>query len=216
MTDLLAKQRRGCFYYGCLASSVVLAAILITVFLSLWYLKRTFNQFTDTQPMPVAVAQVSTAQAQEIQRRIDAFEQAIRDHRPVAPLVVSAEDINAMIATSPRLEALRGKLYVIIEANRLKGQVSAPLSELGLKMLEGRYLNGLATFGLSLNNGVLALCIDDFQVRDKSLPRLLMNPIRKQNLTQRLKQDPHAAIVLDSLQHLDVKDGRLILVPFPP
>jgi hypothetical protein len=213
MTETHAKRRRGCFYYGCLFAAAVLAATLAAPFLGLWYLKRTLNEFTDTQPVPVAVAQVSEAQARELEQRIDAFAQAIHDHRPVAPLVLSAQDINAMIAASPRLDAFRGKLYLIIEANRLKGQVSAPLSEAGLKMLEGRYLNGLATFGFALTNGVLGLWVDDFQVRGRSLPRLFMNRIRKQNLAQRLKRDPQEATALDRLQNLQIKHGQLVIVP---
>jgi hypothetical protein len=213
MTDPLAKQRRGCFFYGCLASSALLVAILTMTFLGLWHFKKALNEFTDTGPMPAPVAQVSAAQGQEIQQRFEAFEQAIRDHRPVAPLVVSVQDINAMIATSPGLEALKGKLYVIIEDNRLKGQASVPLSEVGLKMFEGRYLNGLATFGLSLNGGVLAVWVDNFQVRGKSLPKLLMNRIRKQNLAQRLKPDPQAGSVLERIQDIQVRDGKLIIVP---
>ena len=101
MTDPIAKQRRGCLFYGCLAGSALLVAVLTTAFLGLWHFKRALNEFTDTRPMPAPVAQVSAAQVEEVQQRIEAFGQAVRDHRPVAPLVVSAEDINALIATDP-------------------------------------------------------------------------------------------------------------------
>jgi hypothetical protein len=213
MTDPLAKQRRGCFFYGCLAGSALLVALLTMAFLGLWYFKKALNEFTDTRPIRAPVAQVSAAHGEEIQRRFDAFEQAVRDHRPVAPLVVSADDINAMIAVNPRLKAFRGKLYVVIEGSRLKGLVSVPLSEAGLTMFEGRYLNGIATFGFSLNHGALGLRVDNFQVRGKSLPKLLMERIRKQDLAQKLKPDLHAASALDRLQDVRVRDGKLVIVP---
>ncbi len=215
MTDPLAKQRRGCFFYGCLASSALVLAMLTTAFLGLWYIKRALNEFTDTGPIPAPVAQVSAAQGEEVRQRFEAFGQAVRDHRPAVPLVMSADDINALIATNPRLEALRGKLYLIIEGSRVKGLVSVPLSEVGLKIFAGRYLNGIATFGFSLNRGVLGVRVEDFQVRGKSLPKLLLNRIRKQDLAQRLKPDPHAASALDRLQDLGVRDGKLVIVPAP-
>jgi hypothetical protein len=161
------------------------------------------------------VAQVSAAQAEELQQRIDAFEQAVRDHRPAAPLVLGAQDLNAMIATNPHLGALRGRLHVILEGNRLLGLVSLPLSEAGLNMFGGRYLNGLATFGLSLDNGLLRVWFDNFQVRGKSLPKLLMNRIRTQNLADRFKPEARAAGVLNRLQAVQVRDGKLIVVPLP-
>ncbi len=215
MTDPIAKQRRGRFFYGCLAGSALLVAMLTTAFLGLWHLKRALNEFTDARPIPEPAAQVSAAQGQEVQQRFEAFGQAVRDHRPVAPLVVSAEDLNALIATSPRLRALRGRLYVVIEGGRLKGLASMPLSEAGLRMFGGRYLNGIATFGFWLNHGVLGVRFDDFQVRGKSLPKLLMNRIRKEDLAQRLKPNPHAASALGRLQDIEVRDGKLVIVPLP-
>jgi len=215
MTDPLAKQRRGCFFYGCLASSALLAAILTTAFLGLWYLKKALNEFTDIRPIAPPVAQVSAAQAEGLRQRIDAFEQAVRDHRPAAPLVLGAQDLNAMIATNPHLGALRGRLHVILEGNRLLGLVSVPLSEAGLNMFGGRYLNGMATFGLSLDNGLLRVWFDNFQVSGKSLPKLLMNRIRTQNLADRFKPEAHAAGVLNRLQAVQVRDGKLIVVPLP-
>lgn len=213
MTDPVAKQRRGCFFYGCLASSVLLAASLTTAFLGLWHLKKALNEFTDQRPIPTPVAQVSAAQGEELRQRVEAFEQALREHRPAAPLVLSAQDVNALIATNRHFHALRGRLQVIIQGNRLQGLVSLPLSEVGLSMFESRYLNGTATFGLSLDSGLLRVWFDHFQVRGKSLPRLLMNRIRSQNLAEQFKPDAQATAVLERLQALEVKDGKLVAIP---
>ena len=52
MTDPIAKQRRGRFFYGCLAGSALLVAMLTTAFLGLWHLKRALNEFTNARPIP--------------------------------------------------------------------------------------------------------------------------------------------------------------------
>lgn len=215
MTGHLAKQRRGCLYYGCLAGSALLMVVLVAALLGLLYFKKALNEFTDTRPAPLPPARVSPAQLDQLQRRIEAFEQTVRAHRPAAPLALSADDLNALIATDPNLEALKGKLYLTIETNQLKGQLCVPLSGAGLELFPGRYLNGSATFGLALSNGALRLNARSVRVRGKALPGLFLKRIRKQNLAQRLNADPRVANALDRLQDLQVKDGQLLFVPKP-
>ncbi len=57
------------------------------------------------------------------------------------PLVLSSDDLNALIEDKPEM---KGKIYVTVEGDEVKGRVSIPLGELGLPMVKGRYLNGKA------------------------------------------------------------------------
>ena len=92
----------------------------------------------------------------KLKQRFEAFQQAVREQRPTKPLELTADDINALIASGPKRQDLKGKFYVSLEGDQLKGEVSMPLQEIGLSMFKGRYLNGSATFGLSFRNGTLS------------------------------------------------------------
>jgi hypothetical protein len=214
-TDPIAKQRRGCRFYGCLATSALLAGLLVVAFLGSWHLKKLITNCTDTHPVAVPVAQVSPGQREQLERRLGTFEQAVRLHQPAAPLALSADDLNALIATDPRFEALKGRLYVALEGGAFQGQVSVPLAQAGLQFLKGRYLNGVAGFGFSLNRGALRVWIQDFRVRGKPLPSLLMKQLRKQDLARKFSPDPRVATPLDRVKELQIKDGNLLIVPLP-
>src|SRR4029077_11652355 len=87
-------------------------------------------------PTPVPEFNASDQQIQRVQERWQDFEQKTRAGQ-AAEIELSADDINALIATS---EASRAKVFVSIDRNQLRLQASVPIGEyLGRP---GYYFNG--------------------------------------------------------------------------
>jgi hypothetical protein len=213
MTDPAAKPRRGCFFYGCITGLVLLVLVLGALMVGLHYVKKMVNQYTDTQPMELPTVQMSQAEIGSLKQRFDAFEQAVREQRPAQPLALTADDINALIGNARNREALKGKFYVSLEGDQLKGEVSVPLREVGRGMLRGRYLNGSATFNLSFHDGALSVTPQTITVKGKPLPEVFMQEIRKRNLAAQSVNDSNAVAVLQGLEDIQVKEGKLVIVP---
>ena len=213
MTDPAAKPRRGCFFYGCITGLVLLVLVLGALMVGLHYVKKMVNQYTDTKPMELPTVQMSQGEMDRVKQRFEAFQQAVREQRPAQPLELTADDINALIASGPERQALKGKFYVSLEGDQLKGEVSVPLQQVGLSMFKGRYLNGSATFSLSFHNGALFVSPQTINVKGKPLPETYMREIRKQNLAADLASEPKAVAVLQGLQDIQVKEGKLVVVP---
>jgi hypothetical protein len=213
MTDQTIKPRRGCFFYGCITSLVLLVLLLGALLLGLHYVKKLVNRFTDTQPMALPALQMSQPEIEKVKERFEAFRAAVRERRPTQPLVLTADEINALIASGPEQQAWKGKFYVRLEGNQLKSEVSLPLQDVGLRMLKGRYLNGSATFDLAFRNGVPFVLAQSILVKGQPLPELYMREIRKENLAAGLVNEPGAVAVLQGLQDIQVKDGKLVIEP---
>lgn len=213
MTDQAAKPRRGCFFYGCITSLVLLVIMLGALMVGLHYVKKMVNQFTDSQPMELPTVQMPQDEIDKLKQRFEAFQKAVREQRPTEPLALAADDINVLIASGPKRQDLKGKLYVGLEGDQVKGEVSVPLREIGLSMFKGRYLNGSATFNLSFSNSVLWVAPQTIIVKGRPVPEMYMQEIRKQNLAAALANEPAAVAVLKGLQEIQVKDGKLVVVP---
>ena len=213
MTDPAVKSRRGCFFYGCITCLVLLALMLGALLVGLHYVRKMVNQFTDSQPMELPTVQMSQAEMDQVKQRFEAFETAIREQRPAEPLILAADDINALIANGPQQQDLKGKLYVSLQGDQVKGEVSVPLREIGLGIFKGRYLNGSATFNLSFTNGVLSVTPQTILVKGKPVPETFMQEFRKQNLAAALANEPKAAAVLQGLEQVQVRDDKLVVVP---
>jgi hypothetical protein len=213
VTDPAAKPRRGCFFYGCITGLVLLVIVLGALMVGLHYVRKMVNQFTDAQPMELPTVQMPQEEIDKLKQRFEAFQKAVREQRPTEPLILAADDINALIASGPKRPDLKGKLYVGLEGDQVKGEVSVPLREIGLGMFKGRYLNGSATFNLSFTNGMLWVAPQTIIVKGRPVPEMYMQEIRKQNLAASLANEPAAVAVLQGLQEIQVKDGKLVAVP---
>ena len=131
-------------------------------------------------------------------------------------LALSGDELNALILTDPNLRALKGQLYVSIEDNQVKGQLSVPTARVGLGVFRHRYLNGSGTFNVSLTNGTLYVSAQNLSVKGKPIPEKYMQQVRRQNLAQSFNDDPKISVGLNKLQSIEVKDGKLVIVPAPP
>ena len=213
MTDQPAKARRGCFFYGCITSVVLLVLVIGALLVGLHYAKKMVNQFTDTQPMELPTVQMPQDRIDKLKQRFEAFQEAVRNQRPAPPLTLSADEINVLIASGPEREAAKGKVCVSLEGDQLKGQVSVPLQHVGWGMFRGRYLNGSATFNLAFRNGALFVTAQTLAVKGSPLPETFMQQIRKENLAAKLADEPRAVAVLQGLEDIRVSDGKLVIVP---
>lgn len=214
MNDQLPKpRRRGCLFYGCLTSVVLLLLLLGTLLVGLHYVKKMVNSFTDTQPMELPTVQMSQGEVRKLKARFQAFDEAVRDHRPTPPLSLNSDEINVLLASGAEQQPLKGKFYASLEGGQLKGQVSVPLQELGLTMFKGRYLNGSATFNYSFRNGALAVSPQTVLVKGQPLPELYMQKLRQENLAVGITKDPQVAALLQGLEDIQIRDGTLVIVP---
>jgi hypothetical protein len=213
MSDPTPKPRRGCFFYGCITGAVLLVMLLGALLLGLHYVKKMVMSFTDSKPMELPTLQMSQAEMAQAKERLESFQQAVREHHATKPLTLTADEINALIASGGDQQGLKGKVYVSLDGDQLKGELSVPLQDMGLNMFKGRYLNGSATFNLSFRNGALSVTPQTIQVKGGPLPEIYLREIRKQNLAFAFTNDPAATAVLKGLEEIQVKEGKLVIAP---
>jgi hypothetical protein len=206
------KPRRGCFFYGCIAGAVCLVAILVAALFGLHQLKKMLNNFTDTQPMALPALQLSKAQIEEVRERARAFDEAVRAGKSAPPLALAGDEILALVVSNPNLQEVSKKLYLTIEGDHVKGQLSIPMADIGLPRFKNRYLNATGAFAVSLRNGVLFVTPQALLVKGKPLPPYYMSIISQQNLAANLNGAPGAAEFISHIQDIQIKNGKLLIV----
>ena len=171
------KPRRGCLFYGCITGVVLLLCLAVGGLIAVHYAKKALtglvNTYTDTKPMMLPTVQMSPADLDKLKKRFADFEEAVKAQRPTQPLVLTADEINALIASDPDQKALKDKVYVSFDGDRVKGEMSVPLKDLGWKIVRDRYLNGNATFNVSLRNGTFFVSPQTIEVKGKPVPEML-------------------------------------------
>ncbi len=214
-----AKPRRGCFFYGCITGLILLVIVVVAGVAGYYALKKKLtswvDNYTDTQPMTLPTVSLSRDDLDKLNARFGTFKDSVRSNQPTAPLVLTSDDLNGMLAESPDAKQSKGKLYVTLDGSKVKGDISLPLDDLGttMTMFKGRYLNGSGTFNVSLHDGVLFVAPDMITVKGKPLPDAFMQGLRNANLAQGVTNNPDAMVILNKLKEIEIKDSKLIVVP---
>jgi hypothetical protein len=202
-------RKRGCFFYGCITLIVAMVIFAVAGVIMFRYVQRKVMDYADTTPMPIEKGDASPAKVNAIQKRIDAFKEGVATQNTAQELVLTAEEINTLLAGQPDLQRLSDRLSVLIEGDQLKAKLAWPLDEIGLK---GRYFNGNATLKVSASKGDLDLHIDDVQTQSgKALPASILQEMRKHDFADDLQRDAQTAAALRYVESVEVKDGRVII-----
>ncbi|MDB5353483.1 MAG: hypothetical protein JWN86_4730 [Planctomycetota bacterium] len=213
------KKPRGCLFYGCLFSVILLIvgiiAIVGTAYFGYRYAVNTVKEYTQTTPVKLPPATLPEPERVALRERFKAFKEALDAEKATEPIILTADDLNALIDDNPDF---KGRAHVEIEGEKIKGDISFPLSLIPIapKELASRYLNGSATFRASLQNGALVVLIDSIETMGKPLPKEFVKAIEKENIVAKATDDPASRSVLNKLESLVVKDGKIILTPRPP
>jgi len=205
-------RQRGCFFYGCIIASILMVLVLIFIGLALFFTYRfatqMVEQYTAAAPRDLPKVEMPAEQRASLKKRVEEFRKAVEEGKAVEPLVLTSQDLNALIEEEPQL---KGKVYLKIEGDKLKGQVSIPLEKIGLAMFRGRYLNGEADLKASLDNGILIVTLDALEVNGKSPPPEVMTKLREQNLAKDAYSNPKNAEMLRKVESMEIKDGKVII-----
>ena len=208
------RKGLGCFARGCLTLLIFAIVLAIAGFAGLyWGLHRNSALFYGSYwlaktrslaqaPTPVPVFNASEQQIQLVQERWEDFEQKTRAGQ-AAEIELSADDINALIATS---EDVRGKVFVSIDRNLLRLQLSVPIGEfLGRP---GYYFNGDVVIELK---GAQSLDNPQFSritINGEQIPTdFLKWKYRSRHLREYLADQRNAY----EIGTMEIRDGKVIL-----
>ena len=193
----------GCFAKGCLIL-LVFVVLLCVAFVGGSYLAvryfRTAYFPTTRAPLPTPAPQ--TESPQEVRARWDTFERAARAHQP-ARIDLTADDINALIASEPRL---RGKAHVSIEGNTGHLRVSVPLDD--FVWLRGHYLNAECTVQSAPNGDPTEARVTQITVNGQPVgEEVLRWQYRAWSLHGYISNWSHQ----NNLDRFEIGDGKLVL-----
>lgn len=208
------RRRRGCLFWGGIIAGVFLLFALLAGYSGYRYFRHLVYEYTDTKPTEMPAVELSGTEITNLQKRVENFDTAIKVDKPVEPLILTADEINALIARAAKTNSSSpARLYFTFNDDRVHAQLSLPTDGIGLKMLKGRYFNGSGDFVVSLHDGRLMLHVKSLSVKGKPLPEQFMQSIRGQNFADAWTNNVDFDKALAKLQEVKIENGKLIVVP---
>lgn len=208
------EKKHGCCFYGCITMVILVVLVVVGIWVAVNQgIKWLVREYTAEEAVALPVVEYAPEVVSEIDQRLQVFNAAIADNKPADPLVLSADDINALIAGRDDMKELKGRLHVTIEDNQLKGRISVPLELLApnYKKAKGRFVNGSVVLDASTQGGVLVLRVTDAELRGKHLPAAAMEELKKQNLLEKFYEDVEKMKSIQRIKSIEMRDGKLVV-----
>jgi hypothetical protein len=215
MNDQPQKSGRGCLFWGGIIAAVLVLIVLLAAYAGYRYVHGLVEQYTDTKPVALPTVKLSDEEISKLHERVKTFTRAIEDSKATEPLVLTADEVNALIATNAANE-IHKYFYVTLDGDQAKAQVSIPADSLGLSMLRGRYFNGDAAFAVSLHEGEFMVNVTSLSVKGKPLPENFMSQIRHENFAAGWTTDPDMSASIRKLEEIRIADSKVVIVPKKP
>src|SRR5262249_7859902 len=183
---------------------IMIIAVAIGAFLLYRFTTQIVEQYTDTAPMALPRPNLDEVQVQALKERVENFKKAAENGQD-ATLTLTGDELTALLQSD---KDFKDRVAVMVEGDKLKGQVSLPFDFPGLGR---RYFNGSATFKASLEDGVLIVTVDQAEVKGQPVPENVMESLRKENLARDAYKNEENARVLRRIKSLQVKDGTITI-----
>lgn len=168
------------------------------------------NAATETAPRELPPLTLSEEEKLASEEKLAQLSSAFESGGDSKEFTLSGEDINVMLRAKENTRLFGESVYVTVANGEIRGEVSFPLGEL-IPLLDGRYLNGSATFNVSASDGRLFVFIESFQVKGEDAPPEVMAQLRVQNLAQDMANDPSIRDFVAKIEAIRVEEDRVIV-----
>lgn len=206
------KKGRGCFFWGCISALIVgglglLLFVAVGVF-AYFQFNKLVQEYTADAPEPVPVVNLPEDQQKAIYERWDAFRKSLDDGKD-AEIVLNSDEINTLI---DRESELKGKVYAKLDGDKVGAKVSYPLGETKIPGLGGRFLNGDASFTVSLDEkGNLDVRLQEFEVKGKKMSPQVKAQIAGNNLAEQYISNPKNREFISKFRKVEIKDSKVYI-----
>lgn len=209
-TQVPPKEGKGCLFWGCTTAAVLAVIVAVVAGIGAYRLASYVKGFTSETPAEIPIYQPGAGEYEAVKAKIEAFKTAVENGTSGVELVLTGNDINAMISSEKDLEKVKGSVYVNIVDDNISLEISFPLDE--VPGFSGRYLNGSAGITVSMEPGILEVKLDHLEVNGELVPDEIMTALQSENLAKGLYNNPEMAELIKKVQDLRVEDGKLILI----
>jgi hypothetical protein len=202
-------KKRGCFFYGCLTVIILLVLGAGAAYFGVKYLYHVaIDKFTTTSSLSIPPAAATQSDFETTFKRLTEFKTAMDLGKGPETLSLSANDINALLAFSPKANFLKDHAVVDIKGDQAYAKFSVPLDTFGMA---GRFLNGEGSFKVSLLDGKLHLDPSAVVLNGQSVPAEILSSFSKQDAAVDMFKDPESKNFFAKLKSLKIENNAVIV-----
>ncbi|MCC6954034.1 MAG: hypothetical protein IT290_07940 [Deltaproteobacteria bacterium] len=203
------KEKRGCFFYGCLTTFIVMILLVLGAYFAFQSITTRFIEaYTADFPAPIQEVPASPDLLVSARQKMDLLTD--RTSSDTAPIELTDEEVTVLVANSELARQLGAKIRIRFEPSAALADVSIPLEPLGHP---GRYFNGSAVFDLTLQDSLINVQVKDVTVGREPVPSDVLEKIRSRNILNDELEKQGRYGRSRKFERLELQSGKLVFFP---
>lgn len=209
-----SSNATGCII-GCAIVFVVgLLGTTLLLFMGFKLAQSKLSTITEEVPRELPALDLEPAERQASEEKLAAFRTAMETGGEPREFSFTGDDLNVMIRDSDVGEVFGDSIYVTIANGEVRGEVSFNLGEF-IPLLDGRYMNGSATFNVFTEGGRLHVYMASFQYKGEAASQEVMDGLSNQDFAAELADDPEFKRWVEKIESIQV-EGDTMTVKLRP
>ena len=200
------KSGCGCFGWGCLTIIALIALVIVGIY---YFVNKMVMEYTTDKPIALAEVTATPEEFDGVDEKLKHFVAGLKGTEPAVPLVLTDREINLYLINQPELNEISDKVRVKLDGDQIGVQVNVPLEEFGWA---GRYVSGEGTLTASIENKDAVIKVKSLTLNGSTLPDEVMKKLQDENLAEELFKKPEQKKLLEAVDLVIVKNGKLIIV----
>jgi hypothetical protein len=172
--------------------------------------RKLIQTYTSEEPPVFPAVEFSPEDVERITDDIEDFQIAVENDEP-DQLVLTAEDLNILIASEPELA---GRAHVEIIEDQITVHGGIPLE--GIPGLSDRYIHGSFSSTVALEDGELQVYIQSFDLEDggvipAEVEQEIIRNLEQENFADAILQDEEVQRLIGEIETIAVENGQIII-----
>ena len=165
------------------------------------------KEYTEDKPAVIQHEPITKSQQTKLATKYNSLKEVVKNHKKTE-IQFTSEEFSQMMAYSPETKGFANKSKFWLEDDKIKADLSISLNS--IPQMQGRYLNGLFTFSVTMQDGKMRLHVDECLVKGHPISPTYMKLLNSQNLEGLLSQ--HSGTNWNEfIDSLEIKDGKLTI-----
>ena len=187
----------------------VIILVVAGVFLYSTHAIRKFKkEYTEDKPVEIQHEPITKKQQTQLATKYNTVKDVVKNHKKTE-LQFTSEEFSQMLAYSPETKRYANQSRFWLEGDKIKADLSISLDR--IPQMRGRYLNGLFTFSVEVQDGNIRYHVDECLVKGQPVNPMYLKLLNSQNVENILMQHSRTSNWNEFIESVEVKDGKLTI-----
>ncbi len=165
------------------------------------------KEYTEDKPVEIQHEPITKKQQTQLTNKYQTVKEVLKTHKKTE-LQFTSDEFSQILAYSPETKRFAHQSKFWLEGDKIKADLSIPLN--AIPQMQGRYLNGLFTISVTVQEGKIHYHVDECLVKGHPIDPTYIKLLNTQDIDEILSQRS-GKNWREFIESVEIKDSKLTI-----